>query len=193
MSKDTKQSAVVRELLNLRKLYDQYESKHTVDFEGNAIATWSGYKWFRNPISDRIEGITGVRSDKDVEAWLEARDHPSPAQPDELREAIWKKLEWYFGGERQNMRIASKELTTMFKAAQSRLIDEIEAEMPEKRDDGGDMQTTTMYGIENSSTATPTLCMVCSFKLFRCYRCGDDRSKDLMNRPTKPEVSESEE
>jgi hypothetical protein len=29
------------------------------------------------------------------------------------------------------------------------------------------------------STAIPTLCMVCSFKLFRCYRCGDDRSKDL--------------
>lgn len=29
------------------------------------------------------------------------------------------------------------------------------------------------------STATPKLCMMCSFKLFRCYRCGADRSKDL--------------
>lgn len=74
--KDTKQ--LVRALFELRKLYDEYEANHTVDFEGNAIATWSGYKQFRNPISDRIEGITGVRSDKDVEAWLEARDQPSP-------------------------------------------------------------------------------------------------------------------
>lgn len=29
------------------------------------------------------------------------------------------------------------------------------------------------------STATPMLCMPCSFMLFRCYRCGEDRSKDL--------------
>lgn len=29
------------------------------------------------------------------------------------------------------------------------------------------------------STATPTLCTACAFSLFRCYRCGDDRSKDL--------------
>lgn len=34
-----------------------------------------------------------------------------PREQSELREAIWRKLEWYFGGERQNMRIASKEIT----------------------------------------------------------------------------------
>lgn len=62
---------VVAELLRLRKLYDKYELDHTTDFEGNRIATWSGYKWFRNPISDRIEEITGVRSDQEVAQWLE--------------------------------------------------------------------------------------------------------------------------
>lgn len=64
--------AEVESLLRLRKLYDGYEARGTTDFEGNKIATWSGYKFFRNPLSDRIEEITGFRSDQDVEKWLAA-------------------------------------------------------------------------------------------------------------------------
>lgn len=68
--KSDREAAEVRSLLTLRRLYDRYEMEYRRDFEGNEIATWSGYKFFRNPISDRIEEITGVRSDQEVEAWL---------------------------------------------------------------------------------------------------------------------------
>lgn len=64
------QAAQVQTLLDLRRLYDEYELSNRRDLEGNKIATWQGYKFFRNPISDRIEEITGVRSDKEVEVWL---------------------------------------------------------------------------------------------------------------------------
>lgn len=73
------EQVVVAELLRLRQLYDKYESNHTNDFEGNTIATWSGYRWFRNPISDRIEEITGVRSDQEVQRWLDARTDLQPS------------------------------------------------------------------------------------------------------------------
>lgn len=61
----------VRILLDLRKQYDDLEMRHAVDFAGDPIATWQGYKFFRNPISDEIEKITGVRSDEEVREWLE--------------------------------------------------------------------------------------------------------------------------
>lgn len=57
-------------LLDLRKIYDQYEIEHTTDMYGAPIATWQGYKFFRNPISDRIESICGVRSDKSVDDFI---------------------------------------------------------------------------------------------------------------------------
>ncbi len=66
------QQQEVQTLLELRQLYDQYEAGSTKDFEGNDIATWSGYKLFRNPITDRLEEITGHRSDKDIRDWLAA-------------------------------------------------------------------------------------------------------------------------
>lgn len=36
-----------------------------------------------------------------------------PLEP-ELRELIWKKLEWYFGGDRQHLRVASKDIAQIF-------------------------------------------------------------------------------
>jgi hypothetical protein len=64
--------AEVKSLLRFRKLYDGYELRGTRDFEDNPIATWSGYKHFRNPLSDRIEEITRFRSDQEVKKWLVA-------------------------------------------------------------------------------------------------------------------------
>ena len=63
----------VRNLHELRKLYDEYELKGTRDLSGDKIATWQGYKFFRNPISDRIEQITGMRHEQGIEEWLTAQ------------------------------------------------------------------------------------------------------------------------
>lgn len=63
--------AEVRALFKLSKYYDRLEQSHTKDFEGNEIATWSGYKHFRNPITDRIEELIGVRDDKSIYEWLD--------------------------------------------------------------------------------------------------------------------------
>lgn len=63
----------VRNLYELRKLYDDYELKDRRDLSGDKIATWQGYKYFRNPISDRLEKITGVRHDQGIEKWLKAQ------------------------------------------------------------------------------------------------------------------------
>lgn len=61
----------VRALFKLSKHYDSLEQSHAKDFEGNEIATWSGYKHFRNPITDRIEELIGVRDDKSIYEWLD--------------------------------------------------------------------------------------------------------------------------
>lgn len=71
-AESVKQVEEVKNLYDLRKLYDEYEIKDRKDLSGEKIATWQGYKFFRNPISDRIEAITGVRHDQGVEEWLRA-------------------------------------------------------------------------------------------------------------------------
>lgn len=60
----------VKTLYGLLKLYDDYEMSNKKDLSGDKIATWQGYKFFRNPITDRIEEITGVRSNEEIEKWL---------------------------------------------------------------------------------------------------------------------------
>lgn len=76
------EEAEVKSLLKLRTLYDNLELSDTKDFEGNDIATWSGYKWFRNPISDRLEELTGFRSDNDIQQWLALSNNLSKGDGD---------------------------------------------------------------------------------------------------------------
>lgn len=55
---------VVRELRVIRQLYDRLESDHLIDkmeTPEREYVTWRGWKMIRNPISDRIEEITGSR------------------------------------------------------------------------------------------------------------------------------------
>lgn len=68
-------AAEVASLLHFRQMYDDMEVRHVTDFEGKPIATWSGYKFIRNPLSDRIEAITGVRSTAEVKRWLADHGH----------------------------------------------------------------------------------------------------------------------
>ena len=53
---------VVRELREARKIYDIMESNNEVDTMEDPprpFVTWRGWKMIRNPISDRIEELTG--------------------------------------------------------------------------------------------------------------------------------------
>jgi hypothetical protein len=53
---------VVRELRNARKIYDLMESNKeldTMETPPRPFVTWRGWKMIRNPISDRIEELTG--------------------------------------------------------------------------------------------------------------------------------------
>lgn len=55
---------IVRELRVIRSLYDDLESSNLTDSmePGNPkFVTWRGWKMVRNPISDRIEELTGSR------------------------------------------------------------------------------------------------------------------------------------
>lgn len=55
---------VVRELRVIRKLYDDLESsdlRDTMEPGNPKFVTWRGWKMVRNPISDRIEELTGSR------------------------------------------------------------------------------------------------------------------------------------
>ena len=52
----------VRELRDVRKVYDDFEAAGLVDTtEGQKFVTWRGWKMIRNVITDRIEQITGSR------------------------------------------------------------------------------------------------------------------------------------
>ncbi len=58
------QTESVRELRAIRTLYDNFELDGLIDsmeVPARPYVTWRGWKLVRNPISDRIEEITGSR------------------------------------------------------------------------------------------------------------------------------------